>query len=317
MEFKYNSKYLNLDQFCCCMLSRSSWLHLRIPFSYFLLPVFLFAVAISPNLNEPRLLWVFIILHLFLYPASNGYNSYFDKDEKSIGGLKNPPKVNKGLYYLSLLFDGIALALGYFLINPQFALMLFIYGLVSKAYSHPGIRLKKFPITGWVAAGLFQGAFTFLMCYVGVNNLPLHPCLKPHILLPAALTSIMLWGNYPMTQVYQHEEDTKRGDNTLSVKLGIKGTFYFTAAVFTVAVALFTYYFLEYYQLKYAVAFFIALAPVLAYFMFWFVKVRADESFANHRYTMRLNFISATCLNIFFIYFFLDSSQVLQVLLPD
>lgn len=299
------------------MLSRSSWLHLRIPFSYFLLPVFLFAVGISPNLSEPRLLWVFIIVHLLLYPASNGYNSYFDKDEKSIGGLKNPPKVNKGLYYLSLLFDGVALVLGYFLVNAQFALMLFIYGLVSKAYSHPAIRLKKYPITGWVAAGLFQGAFTFLMCYVGVNDLPLQPALKPHILIPAALTSIMLWGNYPMTQVYQHEEDTQRGDKTLSVKLGIKGTFYFTAAVFTVAVLLFTCYFIEYYQVKYAIAFFIALAPVLVYFVFWFVRVSKDESFANHSYTMRLNFISATCLNIFFIYFFLDASQVLQVLLPD
>ena len=143
------------------MLSRSSWLHLRIPFSYFLLPVFLFSVAISPNLDGSRLFWVFIILHLFLYPASNGFNSYFDKDEKSIGGLKNPPKVNKGLYYLSLLFDLIALGMGYFIISPLFAVMLFIYGLVSKAYSHPLIRLKKYPIIGWIAAGIFQGAFTF------------------------------------------------------------------------------------------------------------------------------------------------------------
>src|SRR5690349_13986709 len=150
------------------MFSRSSWLHLRIPFSYFLLPVFLFAVAISPNISETRMLWVFVILHLFLYPASNGFNSYFDKDEKSIGGLKNPPKVNKGLYYLSLLFDVLALLLGYFLINTQFAVMLFIYGLVSKAYSHPWIRLKKYPVTGWIAAGIFQGAFTFVMCYVGL-----------------------------------------------------------------------------------------------------------------------------------------------------
>lgn len=299
------------------MLSRSSWLHLRIPFSYFLLPVFLFAVAISPNLNEPRLLWVFVTLHLFLYPASNGYNSYFDKDEKSIGGLKNPPKVDKGLYYLSLLFDLIALALGYFLINPLFALMLFVYGLVSKAYSHPMIRLKKMPVTGWVAAGLFQGAFTFLMCFIGVNNLPLQACMHPHVLLPALLTTVMLWANYPMTQVYQHEEDLKRGDKTLSVKLGIKGTFYFTATVFALAAALFTYYFLEFFTLKYVIAFFIALAPVLGYFLFWFIKVIRDESFANHRYTMLLNFISATCLNIFFIYFFLDNTQVLQVLLPD
>ena len=69
------------------MLTRSTWLHLRIPFSYFLMPVFFFALGISPNLVESRLLWLFLIVHLFLYPASNGYNSYFDKDVKSIGGF--------------------------------------------------------------------------------------------------------------------------------------------------------------------------------------------------------------------------------------
>lgn len=299
------------------MFSRSSWLHLRIPFSYFLLPVFLFAVAISPNINEPGLLWVFVILHLFLYPASNGFNSYFDKDEKSIGGLKNPPKVNKGLYYLSLLFDVIALVLGYFIINPLFALMLFVYGMVSKAYSHPLVRLKKYPITGWLAAGVFQGAFTFMMCYIGLNNFSLQACFKMHVLAPAALTSIMLWANYPMTQVYQHEEDSKRGDHTLSVRLGILETFYFTAGVFVLASILFTLYFIKFYEVKYAIAFFTALAPVLVYFSFWFFKVRKNRASANYGYTMGLNFISATCLNIFFIYFFLDSSQILQALLAN
>lgn len=299
------------------MFSHSSWLHLRIPFSYFLLPVFLFAVAISPNISEPRLFWVFIILHLFLYPASNGFNSYFDKDEKSIGGLKNPPKVNKGLYYLSLTFDAIALLLGYFIINPLFAMMLFIYGLVSKAYSHPMIRLKKYPVVGWIAAGFFQGAFTFIMCYVGLNNFSLDTCFNTQVLIPSMLTTVVLWANYPMTQVYQHEEDVKRGDQTLSVKLGIRGTFYFTALVFIVATFQFTFYFLEFHQMKYAIAFFIALAPVLIYFLFWFLKVLNDESFANYAYTMGLNYISATCLNAFFIYLFLDSSQVLQVLLPS
>ncbi len=298
------------------MFSRSSWLHLRIPFSYFLLPVFLFAVAVSPNISEPRLLWVFIILHLFLYPASNGFNSYFDKDEKSIGGLKNPPKVNKGLYYLSLTFDAIALLLGYFIINPVFAVMLFIYGLVSKAYSHPIVRLKKYPVVGWIAAGLFQGAFTFIMCYVGLNDFSLSRCFHAHVLIPSLLTTVVLWANYPMTQVYQHEEDLKRGDQTLSVKLGIRGTFYFTALVFIIAAVQFTFYFIEFHKLKYAIAFFIALAPVLLYFLFWFSKVLKDESAASYGYAMGLNYISATCLNAFFIYFFLDSSQVLQALFP-
>ena len=94
------------------MLTRSSWLHLRIPFSYFLLPVYLFALAISPNLNESRMLWVFIILHVFLYPASNGYNSYYDRDEKSIGGVEKTPQGNKGGGYLAFFVYGVSLVFG-------------------------------------------------------------------------------------------------------------------------------------------------------------------------------------------------------------
>jgi 1,4-dihydroxy-2-naphthoate octaprenyltransferase len=120
-----------------------------------------------------------------------------------------------------------------------------------------------------------------------------------------------------MTQVYQHQEDLKKGDHTLSIKLGIRGTFCFAGLVFMVAVIQFIFYFIQFYELKYAIAFFIALAPVFLFFLFWLFKVFKDESFANYGYVMGLNFISATCLNAFFIYFFLDSSQVLQVLLPQ
>lgn len=215
-------------------MKKSTWQHLRIPFSFFLLPVFLFALGAYPDIELQKALLVFFILHLLLYPASNGYNSYFDKDEGSIGGLKNPPKVSKELYYTSLVFDFFALAMG-LLLSWQFAFMLLVYGLVSKAYSHPLVRLKKMPIIGWLAAGFFQGSFTFLMVLVGINGLSVNEFLQPIYLVPSLLSSLLLWGSYPMTQVYQHEEDANRGDQTLSLKLGIRGTFHFTALMFSVA----------------------------------------------------------------------------------
>lgn len=295
------------------MFSRSTWLHLRIPFSFLLMPVYLFALGISPNFGESRLLWSFVIIHLFLYPASNGYNSYFDKDEKSIGGLKSPPPVKKGLYYMALLFDALAIILGLIKISFLFASMLLIYGLVSKAYSHPSIRLKKYAIGGWVTTGLFQGFFTFLMCYVGINNYEIENLLLPKVLIPAALTSVMLWGNYPMTQIYQHEEDAKHGDNTLSRMLGIRGTFWFVQIVFGAAALGFVMYFHSFYSIWFGYAFLLALTPVVLFFMYWFYRVWKDESKANFSNTMWLNFISATCLNAFFIYFFLQTSQIGQL----
>lgn len=301
------------------MFSRSTWQHLRIPFSYYLLPVFLFSLSVSPNaispsLTESGMFWVFIIVHFLLYPASNGYNSYFDKDEKSIGGLKNPLPVNKGLYYLSNILDIAAIVLGYLTINFTFAVMLLLYGLISKAYSHPAIRLKKYPISGWLIVGLFQGLFTFMMCYIGINKLGIENVWRETVIIPGLLSTVQLLGTYPMTQIYQHEEDSKRGDRTFSLMLGIRGTFYFVAGIFSIATVGFAWYFLAYFSMHYALVFVVALFPVVAYFFYWFVLVYKDPANADHSHTMRLNSISATCLNAFFLYLFLDSTHVLQAL---
>lgn len=295
------------------MFSRSAWLHLRIPFSFFLMPVYIFALGISPNLGGTRLLWSFIIIHLFLYPASNGFNSYFDKDEKSIGGLKNPPPVTQGLYYLSLLFDLVAIVLGFIKISMLFALFLLIYGVVSKAYSHPSVRLKKFPIAGWLTVGVFQGFFTFLMCYIGINNYGLENVWNARVLMPAILSSVILLGTYPMTQIYQHEEDAARGDKTISLMLGIRGTFIFVLIVFTLAAAGYVAYFYTFYSLWFGEVFLLSLSPVVVFFLIWFFRVWNDPAKANFTNTMWLNFLSAFCLNAFFIWFFLETSHILQL----
>ncbi len=291
----------------------STLAHLRFPFSYFLMPVYLFALALSPNLGEKRLLWSFIIIHVLLYPASNGYNSYFDKDEKSIGGLKNPPPVNKSLYYASLGLDALAVILGWYFISAPFALLLFVYGLVSKAYSHPSVRLKKYPIVGWITVSVFQGFFTFLMCYIGINGFGWGNLWQAKVLVPAGLSTLLLLGTYPMTQVYQHEEDAVRGDRTLSLMLGLRGTFWFVLVVFTVATVAYAGYFHFFLADRYVGAFVLALAPVVVYFLVWFYRVYQHPAAANYGSTMWLNFLSATCLNAFFVWLFMDLSHIGQL----
>jgi hypothetical protein len=93
------------------MFKLSNWKHLRIPFSFYLLPVFIFALAFTPNHNPERMLIVLVALHLFLYPSSNGYNSYFDKDEKSIGGLRILQKLPKGFIFFRCCFSSSHLRL--------------------------------------------------------------------------------------------------------------------------------------------------------------------------------------------------------------
>lgn len=284
-------------------MKKSTLIHLRFPFSFFLLPVFLFASAVVGEFDRVSFCLVFFILHFLLYPASNGYNSYFDKDEGSIGGVKHPPKVSKELFYVSWMLDISAIALG-FLFSWEFALMLFVYGMVSKAYSHPLTRLKRRPILGWFVAGVFQGYFTFIMVVMALSGTD--ALFSSEVQWAGMLSTLLLFGSYPMTQVYQHEEDARRGDITISLILGVLGTFHFTAVCFTISVGLFIWFFSIYFTQGLALGFVIGLSPTLLFFGNWYLNVRESLVNANYENTMRLNFISSCCLNLFFIWMILS-----------
>lgn len=286
-------------------MKQSTWIHLRFPFSFFLMPVFLFALGVVPEPVGWQVALVFFILHFLVYPASNGYNSYYDKDEESIGGVENPPPVSPELWRVSILMDVVAVGLSLF-IDLYFALAVLVYGLISKAYSYDKIRLKKYPFISWITIGVFQGAFTFWMIYWGVGAEPTWASLSEgKVAMAALLSTVMLLGSYPMTQVYQHSEDSKRGDKTLSLILGIRGTFLFTNLVFGGVAAAYFFYFWHYQSLYWAVGFELALLPVLIYFFSWFYKVWFDERAANFKSTMMLNLISAVCLNLYFLSYYL------------
>ncbi|MDZ7935973.1 MAG: UbiA family prenyltransferase [Emticicia sp.] len=277
------------------MTPKDILLHLRLPFSFFLMPVYWFAISQTPNLDKPKAFWIFIILHIFIYPASNAYNSYFDKDEGSIGGLEKPPAVDKKLFWVSWIIDASAVIISLVVLDWVFALMIFVYGLVSKAYSDNAIRLKKYPILSWFVVGLFQGAFTYFSVIM-VFDKDLET-LKTQI-LPAIISTMMLWAVYPMSQIYQHEEDSKRGDTTMSIILGIRGTFVFTSIVFSIAFTGFFFYFNQ--------ADFITLLifnfSTLVFFGWWFLQVLKDKNQANFKNTMWLNLLASVCLNGFYIW---------------
>jgi 1,4-dihydroxy-2-naphthoate octaprenyltransferase len=194
----------------------------------------------------------------------------------------------------------VALLLGIFL-GWWFVLGLFVYGAVSKAYSDDRIRLKKYPVISWCIAGFFQGAFTFIMAYQAMNNTSLTCALQPVVVTAAFLTTFILMGSYPMTQVYQHAEDARRGDLTLSRLLGIRGTFIFTTVVFLAAMGAYYLYFTSYFTLQYFLVYVLCLSPGLLFFLWWFARVLQSESAVNFRSTMRLNFLTATGMNIFFL----------------
>jgi 1,4-dihydroxy-2-naphthoate octaprenyltransferase len=281
------------------IIKKSTILHLRIPFSFYLLPFFCFAASQAEKPNVWYLVLSAIIIHFIFYPSANAFNSYFDKDEGSIGGLENPPPVDKEVLYVSYLFEFVSLALA-FLIGWRFALMLLIINLIFKAYSHPWVRLKKYPWIGLLTVALFQGGHTYMMSYMAITDAKFDALLDYSVLIPSLLCTMLLLGSYPMTQIYQHEEDGKRGDLTISRRLGIRGTFIWTGIIYALGIAGFVVYLSTYYSVMISLALLISMCPTLIYFVKWFLKVLNDESCADYKSTMKLNQISSLCFLFFF-----------------
>ena len=279
------------------MSLRAVWLHLRVPFSFFLMPVFWFALSQSSHPEAGRTWAVLLIIHLLLYPASHAYNSYYDKDEESIGLLASPPPVDKTLWWVAWGLDGLALLLGVWVGWP-FVVYLLVYGFISKAYSHDRIRLKKYPVLSWLVVGLCQGGLTFLATYQAINRLPLSDLMQPKLFLAAGLCSMNILAIYPLTQVYQHAEDGRRGDLTMSRWLGIRGTFWCTGLIFALAMAGFYIFFrgqTSFYGLQ------LCLLPATGYFVIWYSRVHRKPKAANYQSAMRMTLLAGIGLNTFFI----------------
>ncbi|CAN5259146.1 hypothetical protein BH09BAC2_BH09BAC2_00580 [soil metagenome] len=260
------------------------------------MPVFWFAVSRVPHINVGNSVLIFIILHLLVYPASNGYNSFMDRDTTPIGGLEHPLLPTRHLFFTTVVMDVSAVALS-LLISSFFATGILFYILASRAYSWRKIRLKKYPVLGYLTVVVFQGAVTFFLVYHGCDinktlDVPILGCLS---------ATLLIGGFYPLTQIYQHQQDAEDGVNTISYMLGYRGTFIFTGIVYALAFIALGLYFYSELEWKQFVILQICMSPVIVYFFIWAIKVWGNKEEANFKNTMRMNLIGSFFTNAGFI----------------
>ena len=193
-----------------------------------------------------------------------------DRDTESIGGLENPPPPSRELFLTTIVLDLAAIVLGFF-VTPLFGLLMPLYIGASKAYSYRGIRLKKYPVIGYLTVILFQGAFTFWLVYYGSNAGSTYYGLPGRAWLICAL---LIGGFYPFTQIYQHQQDLDDGVATISYKLGYTGTFIFCAIVYALAWVFMAQFFISKKEVAKLLVISIFFVPVIVYFIRWFIAVK-------------------------------------------
>jgi 4-hydroxybenzoate polyprenyltransferase len=141
-------------------------------------------------------------------------NSAFDRDEGDVAYLRNPPPPPRRLaaFSLGLMAVGQLLALA---LPPLYAALYALCFVLSVLYSVPPFRLKAVAGADWLINMAGFGTLTPLAGWATTGR-PLDAVAGTILLAFCPLFAAL----YPLTQLYQVEEDARRGDRTLALMLG-------------------------------------------------------------------------------------------------
>jgi 4-hydroxybenzoate polyprenyltransferase len=142
-------------------------------------------------------------------------NSAFDRDEGDVAYLRRPPPPPRRLAEWSLALMAAGQMVAFFL-PLGFRLAYALCFLLSVLYSVPPFRLKAVAGADWL---INMWGFGTLTPYAGwaATGEPVDPARRLVLLAFCPLFASL----YPLTQIYQLEEDTRRGDRTLACVLGV------------------------------------------------------------------------------------------------
>ncbi len=208
-------------------------LHLRWHYQVVILSAGFLLGGLLSGLETPAdFLFNFLVIHLLLFGGATVYNSYWDRDEGPIGGLRNPPPLAPWTRPASILlqFGGLILSLP---MGPLYLLFYLISMLLFWLYSHPVYRWKGHPVLSMIAIGVSTGTNSLVFGYLAAGS-----PWDPVILIPAAGVALVMLSLYPVSQIYQREDDEKRGDRTFAVVFGQVVVFRFFVIAFLVGIIL-------------------------------------------------------------------------------
>jgi len=225
-------------------------IHLRLKVNFYLIPTYLYGILLANgSILTLEFLRDFIIIHLFLRGGVNALNDYYDRDERGpVGGLEKPPPVQgNSLLYLACSWKLIGLYLAMRYSSMNLSIFYVISMVVSVAYSHPSIRLKGSAFWSVTVTALLQGCGVYYCGTILSSHDGAYKLSSGQFWIGALVMTISTVGGYPLTQVYQIEQDRQQGDRTFAVCLGAEKTFQFSLICFMISGLMNSFLFGYYY----------------------------------------------------------------------
>jgi 4-hydroxybenzoate polyprenyltransferase len=179
---------------------------------------YLLAVGLAGAADGVRIAPALVGLGLWVVCLNGGtlaLNSAFDRDEGDIAYLRRPPPPPRYLAGFSLALMAAGQILAFELAAP-FPMLYAACFVLSLAYSVPPLRLKAVAGADWLINMWGFGTFTPAAGWAA-TGVPIDPARGLVLLGFCPLFAAL----YPLTQIYQVDEDVRRGDRTLATALGI------------------------------------------------------------------------------------------------
>ena len=254
---------------------------LRLQDIFFRLPVFLAAVCIAPNFNEARLLGVFVITHVLVYPAS-AFIRFVSASSPTMG---LSVAENRGKWYLSalvvpLLVPVLAYRTGLWFSVGVLAYLLFLFSekLLNKPAAVPVHRATA------------DGLIILAVAFCGLNDYDPSHIWQLKVAVMGLLSSLWMWFRY---RLEQPADGLRRTAVWLFLRL--------IAAVIAVLMLA--------PDVSRIVPFAAAMALPALVLIFWNVRPETSSRF----YPRFLTVLTAAGLVAFLMWYFLDVTNVLQV----
>lgn len=273
------------------------FLHIRWPLQTYTLLGFLFGLVIAKVIFNSKIILSLVSL-FFLWSGVTLLNSYYDKDEKPVAGLKNPPKVTKSLFWGSLTFKIVSIILSSF-ISSFFLILNLIIIISSFLYSHKNFRFKS---NAFVALLFnFVAGFTTFLFASSLRNFSI---LNINLLFGAASSGFFLSSIYLMMQIHQTKEDKKRGDESYALIFGKKNAL--ITSIFLIIIAgLLGAYSMYLSSLTFQI---IVLAIYMIFGLFFLIKWAVTKNKINDfdemtKITNYFSFVGIILLIILYIFF--------------
>jgi len=266
-------------------------IHLRLHYQFFILSGgFLLGGVMTPSPDYSTFLFQFLNVHILLFGGATAFNSYWDKDEGPIGGLKNPPKMAKWMRDASMLmqFAGLIWAVT---VGWIFSVVYLISLILFWLYSTPLARWKGNPYLSLIAIGVSTGTNSVLLGALAAGSE-----VNGAIFMAAIGVSLVILSMYPVSQIFQTVEDRKRGDRTFAITFGREGVIRFFFSFFMIGAVMMSLAIMKLYPV---IGMLFMILSTISWIVLWRLITKLTENKSEYRRVMFLKFITSLSYVLF------------------